>query len=165
MTARAAALLPAGQAALPDGRGHARRTCWRRCARGVDMFDCIIPTKMAQQGYAYTFQGLVRITRQVYRLSRRAAGSDAATATCASATRRGYLQHLMRGKHHLGSRLLSIHNVRHYQVLTGRMREAILQGTYAQAYRELKEPSPRPRTSRTRGSRRAPSAVTLKEVG
>ena len=31
--------------------------------RGVDMFDCIIPTKMAQQGYAYTFQGLVRITR------------------------------------------------------------------------------------------------------
>ena len=35
------------------------------------MFDCIIPTKMAQQGYAYTFQGLVRVTRQVYQLKAR----------------------------------------------------------------------------------------------
>jgi tRNA-guanine family transglycosylase len=36
--------------------------------QGIDMFDCIIPTKMAQQGYAYTFQGLLRITRMAHRL-------------------------------------------------------------------------------------------------
>ena len=40
------------------------------------MFDCIIPTKMAQQGYAYTFEGLLRITRMAHRLEELAAGCD-----------------------------------------------------------------------------------------
>jgi queuine tRNA-ribosyltransferase len=68
----------------------------------------------------------------------------------------------MRGKHHLGSRMLSIHNVRHYQLLMGRLRAAILQGTYAQAYRELKSAIAAPKDLRGELS---PDTVTLKDVG
>jgi queuine tRNA-ribosyltransferase len=129
--------------------------------RGVDMFDCIIPTKMAQQGYAYTFQGLVRITRMVYRLDDSPLDPACDCLICKKYTR-GYLQHLMRGKHHLGSRMLSIHNVRHFQLLMGRLREAILQGSYAQVYRELKAAIAPPKDLR---GDVPPDAVTLKDVG
>jgi queuine tRNA-ribosyltransferase len=129
--------------------------------RGVDMFDCIIPTKMAQQGYAYTFQGLVRITRMVYRLDDSPLDAACDCYVCKRYTR-GYLQHLMRGKHHLGSRMLSIHNVRHYQLLMGQLREAILKGSYAQVYRELKATISPPKDLRGDVS---PDTVTLKDVG
>jgi queuine tRNA-ribosyltransferase len=105
--------------------------------RGVDMFDCIIPTKMAQQGYAYTFQGLMRVTRQVYRLDDKPIEEGCDCPTCARYSR-GYLNHLMKGKHTIGSRYLSVHNLRHYQVLMGRIRESILAGTFDSLYRELK---------------------------
>jgi len=105
--------------------------------RGVDMFDCIIPTKMAQQGYAYTFQGLVRITRMAHRMEETPLDP---TCDCVACARHGraYLHHLMRGKHALGSRLLSIHNLRHYQVLMGRMREAILAGRFTALVGEMR---------------------------
>ena len=104
--------------------------------RGVDMFDCIIPTKMAQQGYAYTFTGLLRVTRSVFRLDD---GPLDASCQCSVCTRytRGYLHHLMRGSHALGARLLAIHNVTHYQVLMQKMRAAIQQGTFDALYQEL----------------------------
>lgn len=105
---------------------------------GVDMFDCIIPTKMAQQGYAYTFQGQLRVTRQAYRFVDEPLDSLCDCTVCARFSR-GYLQHLMSGKHTLGSRLLSIHNVRHFQLLMRRMRAAILDGTFEALYAELKE--------------------------
>jgi queuine tRNA-ribosyltransferase len=85
---------------------------------------------MAQQGYAYTSQGLLRITRMVHRMEEVPLDP---TCDCLCCVRHGraYVHHLMRGKHALGSRLLSIHNLRHYQVLMGRMREAILGGRLA----------------------------------
>jgi queuine tRNA-ribosyltransferase len=105
--------------------------------RGVDMFDCILPTKMAQQGYAYTFQGLVRTTREVFRLADGPLDPTCDCAVCLKFSRR-YLHHLMRGKHPLGSRLLALHNVRHYQLLTRRMRDAISAGSFGALHRELK---------------------------
>ena len=68
MTARATASLPADKPRYLMGVGTPTDLI-EAVLRGVDMFDCIIPTKMAQQGYAYTCQGLVRITRQRFRLS------------------------------------------------------------------------------------------------
>ncbi len=106
-----------------------------RC--GVDMFDCIIPTKMAQQGYVYTFQGLVRITRQVYRLSDGPLDPSCDCPVCQQHSR-GYLHFLMSGKHTLGSRLLSVHNLHFYQLLMRRMRAAIIDGTFGALYTELK---------------------------
>jgi queuine tRNA-ribosyltransferase len=105
--------------------------------QGVDMFDCIIPTKMAQQGYAYTFQGLLRSTRMAHRMEDVPLDSTCDCSVCGKHSR-GYLQHLMRGKHALGCRLLSIHNLRHYQVLMGRMREAILAGRFGALAQEMR---------------------------
>jgi queuine tRNA-ribosyltransferase len=92
---------------------------------------------MAQQGYAYTFQGLLRITRMVHRLEEAPLDS---TCDCFTCRRHGraYVHHLMRGKHALGSRLLSIHNLRHYQALMARMREAILAGRFAALVVEMR---------------------------
>ena len=160
MTARAAASLPQDKPRYLMGVG-TPTDLLEAVLRGVDMFDCIIPTKMAQQGYAYTFQGLVRITRQVFRLSDEPLDATCDCYVCKRYTR-GYLQHLMRGKHHLGSRMLSIHNVRHYQLLMARLRAAILQGSYAPAYRELKAAIAPPKDLRGDIS---PDTVTLKDVG
>src|SRR5690606_24651346 len=68
MTERATSRLPREKARYLMGVGTPvdLLECVRR---GIDMFDCIIPTKMAQQGYAYTFQGLVRVKRQAFRLA------------------------------------------------------------------------------------------------
>lgn len=105
--------------------------------RGVDMFDCIIPTKMAQQAYAYTFRGLVRVTRQVFRMSDEPLDPACHCQVCRKYSL-GYLHHLMKGKHTLGSRLLSIHNLAHYRELTRRMRRAIFEGRFDALYAELK---------------------------
>ncbi len=105
-----------------------------RC--GVDMFDCILPTKMAQQGYAYTFAGLLRITRQVFRLDSAPLDASCPCAVCKQYSR-GYIHHLLKGKHLLGARFLAIHNTTHYQVLMAKMRDAILQGRFEALYNEL----------------------------
>jgi queuine tRNA-ribosyltransferase len=104
--------------------------------RGVDMFDCIIPTKMAQQGYAYTFDGLVRVSREVFRHDETALEEGCDCATCARYPK-AYLNHLFKGGSALGSRLLSVHNVRLYQRLMHRMRQAIHAGQFDAVQREL----------------------------
>ena len=106
--------------------------------RGVDMFDCIIPTKMAQQGYAYTFQGLQRVTRAVFQLSDEPLDQTCDCHTCEKHSI-GYLNHLFKAQTGLGPRLLSIHNLRHYQQLMRKMRRAILDGQFESLYRELIE--------------------------
>lgn len=137
MTSRAAGQLPADKPRYLMGVG--TPTDLLECVRrGVDMFDCIIPTKMAQQGYAYTFQGLIRTTRQVFKFADEPLDPSCDCPVCTTYSR-GYLQHLMRGKHPLGARLLAVHNVRHYQVLMARMREAIFAGTFDALYTELKQ--------------------------
>ncbi len=106
--------------------------------RGVDMFDCILPTKMSQQGYAYTFDGLLRLSKREYRLSDQPLDSGCDCSTCARFSR-GYVQHQVSGGHALGVRLLGVHNLRHYQVLMERLRSAILEDRFDAEYRALRE--------------------------
>ncbi len=105
---------------------------------GVDMFDCIVPPKMAQQGYAYTFEGQIRISRNEYRLADEPLDATCECPVCKRYTR-SYLRHLAHGNHHLSSRLISIHNLWHYQALMRRMRNAILEGRWAAEYATLRE--------------------------
>jgi len=135
MTAHVTAQLPAERPRYLMGVGTPvdLLECVRR---GVDMFDCIIPTKMAQQGYAYTFRGLVRVTRSVFRHSDEPLDAACDCAVCARFSL-GYLHHLSHGKHSLAPRLLALHNVRHYHLLAARMREAILAGRYEATAAEL----------------------------
>ncbi len=105
-------------------------------ARGVDMFDCIIPTTLAWQGTAFTSTGRVRLTRGDHRLSDEPLDRACGCATCGRHTR-GYLHHLMKCKEPLGPRLLSVHNLHHYLELMRAIRDAIEAGRYAAFAREV----------------------------
>ncbi len=137
MTARVAGQLPADKPRYLMGVGTPVDLI-EAVRRGVDMFDCILPTKMAQQGWAYTFEGLLRVTRDVFRLDEAPLEEGCDCPTCGRYSR-AYLNHLMRGKHRLGSRFLSVHNLRHYQRLMARLRAAILAGRFEAEARALLE--------------------------
>lgn len=97
--------------------------------RGVDMFDCVIPTRSGRTGRAYTSRGVLNL--------RNARHADDGSALdpecdCPACTRhsRAYLHHLIRSEEMLGPMLLTWHNIRYYQVLMGRLRAAILAGRF-----------------------------------
>jgi queuine tRNA-ribosyltransferase len=118
-------------------------------AAGIDMFDCIVPTKMAQQGYAYTFQGIKRVSRSEYRLSDDPLDPECPCPACTQHPL-GYLQHLVSGQHGQGGRLLSLHNLFHYRALMARLRAAILAGRFAEEAHALRDAiNPRARGARS----------------
>jgi queuine tRNA-ribosyltransferase len=97
--------------------------------RGVDMFDCVIPTRSGRTGRAYTSAGVLNM-----RNARHADdGSSLDPACdCPACTRhsRAYLHHLIRSEEMLGPMLLTWHNIRYYQSLMARLRAAILAGRF-----------------------------------
>ena len=101
--------------------------------RGVDMFDCIIPTKMAQQGNAYTSVGEIKLAQSQYKFSDEKLDPNCACSTCERFSR-GYLHHLTKCRETLGWRSLSIHNVWFYAQLTAGMRTAITEDRYQEFY-------------------------------
>ncbi|MFK7987339.1 MAG: tRNA guanosine(34) transglycosylase Tgt [Sandaracinaceae bacterium] len=96
---------------------------------GIDMFDCMLPTHLAWQGTAFTSTGRVKITRGAYRSADVPLDLDCPCRTCTQFSR-SYLHHLFRCKEPLGYRLLSIHNLTHYNRLMASARAAIEAGTY-----------------------------------
>ncbi len=110
--------------------------------RGVDMFDCILPTKMAQQGWAYTFQGVLETMRPAMQHAR---GPLEPSCTCLACQTQplGYIHHLLRVGNAQGVRWLAIHNIHHTQQLMARLRAAILASSWESLYGELRERLPR----------------------
>ncbi len=101
--------------------------------RGVDMFDCIIPTQLAQRGTAFTSHGRIHCRRGIYKFS--AAPLDAAcTCTTCAKYSRAYLHHLTKADEVLGWQLLSIHNLAFYHNLMAEIRDAILGDTFPAYY-------------------------------
>jgi queuine tRNA-ribosyltransferase len=105
--------------------------------RGVDMFDCIIPTALSQQGLAYTWSGSLRLRRSVYRLSDEPLCTRCECPTCQRHSR-GYLHHLMKARESLGDQLMALHNVWFYHRLMETMRARILNGTFTDFLREAR---------------------------
>jgi queuine tRNA-ribosyltransferase len=103
--------------------------------RGVDLFDCVLPTTMAWQGTAFTSRGRVKVSRTEYRLSDEPLDAACGCSTCTGYSR-GYLFHLLKCKEPLAPRLLSFHNLHHYLDLARTAREAIEQERYAAFARE-----------------------------
>ena len=99
-------------------------------ARGVDMFDCVIPTRNARTGFLYTDDGIVRIRNSRYAEDTRPVGQDCACYTCRNYSR-AYLRHLDKCGEILGARLNTIHNLYYFQALMQRMRAAIETGGFA----------------------------------
>ena len=105
--------------------------------RGVDMFDCILPTALAQQGVAFTSKGRMELRRGVYKLANESLDPSCPCPTCASYSR-AYLHHLVKTREVLGWHLIGQHNLSFYHRLMAEMREAILQNRFAELYRERK---------------------------
>jgi len=98
-------------------------------ARGIDMFDCVIPTRHARSGTLYTDSGRIRITDRRYRRDFYPLDTNCDCATCRQFTR-AYIHHLFRVGEILGATLATIHNVRWFIRLMERMRESIQQGRF-----------------------------------
>jgi len=93
--------------------------------RGVDLFDCVMPTRNARNGFLFTAQGTLRIRNARYATDTRPIEEGCDCAACAGGFSRAYLRHLDRCNEILGSILATQHNLRYYQRLMAGLRDAI----------------------------------------
>ena len=98
-------------------------------ARGVDMFDCVLPTRNARNGMAFTNQGRVVVRNAAYSLDPEPLEAGCGCYTCRHYCR-AYLRHLFNAKELLGYRLLTLHNLYYYLDLMDRMRQSIRAGRF-----------------------------------
>lgn len=109
--------------------------------RGVDMFDCVLPTRNARNGHLFTHQGDIRIRNQRYRFDTRPLDEHCGCYTCRHYSR-AYLRHLDRCNEILGARLNSLHNLYYYLELMAKLREAISEhylDTFVQTFYERRQ--------------------------
>jgi queuine tRNA-ribosyltransferase len=99
-------------------------------ARGVDMFDCVLPTRVARNGTAFTRKGSISIKAGAYKSDFRPIEEDCDCYACRNFTR-AYLRHLLNVGEILGLRMLSVHNTRMYLKVMEEVRTAIANGTFA----------------------------------
>jgi len=92
--------------------------------KGIDMFDCVMPTRNARNGYLFTRQGLVKIRNEKYQFDTSPVDAECECYTCQNYSR-SYLRHLDKCKEILGSHLNTIHNLHYYQDLMRGLRSAI----------------------------------------
>jgi queuine tRNA-ribosyltransferase len=99
-------------------------------ARGMDMFDCVIPTRYGREGTAFTWRGKVRVKDKRYRKDRYPLDTSCPCPACAGGFSRAYLRHLLFAGETLGEHLLTLHNLQFYQDLMAAMRLAIEEGRF-----------------------------------
>jgi queuine tRNA-ribosyltransferase len=101
-------------------------------ARGIDMFDCVLPTRVARNGAAFTVHGLINLRNKQFETD--ASGIDPAGGTCSACAgfSRGYIRHLIKAGEILGLRLLTLHNLHFFLELMHRVREQIRSGTFGE---------------------------------
>ncbi len=96
--------------------------------RGIDMFDCVLPTRNARNGYLFTSQGVLKIRNARYERDTRPLDPDCDCSACRNYSR-AYIKHLDRCNEILGARLMTMHNLRFYQNLMQGLRDAINDGS------------------------------------
>lgn len=101
--------------------------------RGVDMFDCIIPTQVAQRGGAFTSRGFLQLRRGIYKTSNDPLDPSCACPTCAKHSR-AYLHHLTKCKETLGWQLIGQHNIFFYHRLMDEIRQSIVENRFLPLY-------------------------------
>jgi len=105
-------------------------------AAGIDMFDCVLPTRNARNGWLFTAHGDIKIRNSRYKDDTSPLDSDCACYTCRHFSR-AYLHHLQRVNEILGARLNTIHNLHFYLDLMRRARAAIEAGRFSELLQEL----------------------------
>ena len=100
-------------------------------ARGMDMFDCVLPTRLARNGTAFTAAGTLNLKNAEFALDKRPIEENCACPACREFTR-GYIRHLIKAEEILGLRLITLHNLHSYLNLMSRARTEIERGTFDQ---------------------------------
>ena len=108
----------------------------RGVALGVDMFDCVMPTRNGRNGYLFSHSGVVKIRNAKHKNSQRPIDDRCECYTCKNFTR-AYLHHLDRCGEMLGAMLMTHHNLHYYHNLMAQLREAIETGTFRTLTRSL----------------------------
>lgn len=103
-------------------------------ARGIDMFDCVMPTRNGRNALAFTDRGPLRLRNAMHQLAREPLEADCPCPACQHS--RGYLRHLFQANEMLGPILTSIHNLTYYQRLMAGAREAIEADAFEEFHRE-----------------------------
>jgi queuine tRNA-ribosyltransferase len=98
-------------------------------ARGVDMFDCVLPTRVARNGTAYTGRGTVNLKNAIHAKAKGPIEEGCQCPACLQFSR-GYIRHLLKAEEILGLRLVTLHNLHFYLNLMRRIREAIEAGVF-----------------------------------
>ena len=107
-------------------------------ARGVDMFDCVLPARNARHGKLYTWEGALNIKNEKYKNDDRPIDPTCTCPTCRSFSR-AYLRHLFAAGEMLAMRLAVLHNLHFYNELMAKIREALDNGTFAEFRKEYSE--------------------------
>jgi len=119
--------LPTGRPRYAMGLGTPPQLL-KMVSRGVDMFDCVMPTRLARHGTAMTLDGTINLKNQKFQKD--PSPIDVSTHALCEGFSRGYLRHLIKSNEILGMRLLSLHNLHFYLTLLQQAREAILAGNF-----------------------------------
>ena len=107
-------------------------------ARGVDMFDCVMPSRNARHGTIFTWDGILHITNAAYETDSQPLDPKCDCPVCRNHTR-AYVRHLFKAKEQLAGRLAVMHNLYFYNTLLERIREALDKGKFAQFRKEYSE--------------------------
>ena len=107
-------------------------------ARGVDMFDCVMPSRNARHGTIFTWNGILHITNAAYETDSQPLDPKCDCPVCRNHTR-AYVRHLFKAKEQLAGRLAVMHNLYFYNTLLERIREALDKGEFAQFRKEYSE--------------------------
>jgi queuine tRNA-ribosyltransferase len=98
-------------------------------ARGIDLFDCVLPTRLARNGTAFVSSGTLNLKNAEFTLDREPIEAGCSCPTCREFTR-GYIRHLVKAEEILGLRLITLHNLHFYLDLMRQGRDAIKHGSF-----------------------------------
>jgi queuine tRNA-ribosyltransferase len=105
-------------------------------ARGMDMFDCVLPTRLARNGTAFTSTGTLNLKNAEYSKDKRPIEDNCDCTSCREFSR-GYIRHLIKAEEILGLRLITLHNLHFYLDLMRQARDKIDKGTFDEFRREF----------------------------
>ena len=105
-------------------------------SRGMDMFDCVLPTRLARNGTAFTSTGTLNLKNAEYAKDRRPIEEDCVCSSCREFSR-GYVRHLIKAEEILGLRLITLHNLHFYLDLMRQARDKIDKGAFDEFRREF----------------------------
>lgn len=111
---------------------------WHGVARGIDMMDCVLPTRAARNGALYTMNGRINITKQQWKHVHAPVDETCDCVACTQFTA-AYIHHLFRAQEIFGMRLASVHNLRFLARQMEEIRAALDNGTFAEAFRRFDE--------------------------